>query len=127
MNQTSQEKRAIVHRGIGRVAFLAHLDAIRNGVEEGWPLTALYEKHQGELVITYSQFARYVARYITKAVHATPTQRIEKPHPSTLPESAAKSRPLAEGAGAKATSPSASAEPARFVFDPNSPDRDALV
>ncbi len=118
MNQTSQEKRAIVHRGIGRVAFLAHLPAIQQGVDEGWPLTALYEKHQAELVITYSQFARYVARYITKAAHATPAQTIEKPHPSTLPESATQSRPPAGGAGA---------EPPRFVFDPKSPGRDALV
>ncbi len=118
MSEAPQEKRAMVHRGIGRVAFLAHLPAIQKGVEEGWPLTALYQKHQAELVITYSQFARYVARYITQAAHATPAQTIQKPHPSTLPESATPSRPPAGGTGA---------EPPRFVFDPNSPDRDALV
>ncbi|MFJ7316424.1 TraK family protein [Pseudomonas sp. NPDC098747] len=51
-------------RGAGRVAFLAHAEDFRKLVEAGHPLLAIYERHQGLLGISYSQFARYVARYI---------------------------------------------------------------
>jgi hypothetical protein len=129
MNKTPEERQAIVHRGIGRVMFLAHLEAIQKGVDEGWPLTALYEKHKGELVITYSQFARYVSRYIRKAAHAKPAETIQKRTTPTLPESSAKSEQTREGAGGKATQPPPGngAEQPRFEFDPKSPDRDSLV
>ncbi|MBS7736777.1 MULTISPECIES: TraK family protein [Pseudomonadota] len=51
-------------RGAGRVAFLARLDSIRKMVEEGYPVVLIYEQHGEGMGISYSQFARYVARYV---------------------------------------------------------------
>ncbi len=59
------------HRGAGRVPFLAHLQSIRSMVEAGWPLSAVYEKHQDVLEISYIQFTRYVGRYIPKTSNTT--------------------------------------------------------
>jgi hypothetical protein len=78
MGKTPGKRPEVVHRGAGRVAFLAHIEAIQTAVDEGWPLTAIYERHKAELAITYSQFARYVARYIKGAANAKPAAPIEK-------------------------------------------------
>jgi hypothetical protein len=51
-------------RGAGRVAFLARLDSIRKMVEAGYPVVLIYEQYGEEMGISYSQFARYVARYV---------------------------------------------------------------
>ena len=50
--------------GAGRVAFLAHLETIRKEVEAGWTMQAVYDTHGPKLGITYSQFTRYVARFV---------------------------------------------------------------
>lgn len=65
-------------RGAGRVAFLAHIEAIRKAVNEGWPATAIYEEHKARVGITYSQFARYIARYITGADDGKPEANSRK-------------------------------------------------
>jgi hypothetical protein len=55
-------------RGAGRVAFLARLEEYRALVAAGWPLTAIYdEQNVAGTGLSYSQFARYVARYIRPA------------------------------------------------------------
>lgn len=53
------------YKGEGRVSFLANLDSIRKGVDEGWPLQAIYDRHKDRLNIQYMQFHRYVRKYIT--------------------------------------------------------------
>jgi len=53
------------YKGEGRVRFLANLDSIRNEVEAGWPLQAVYDRHKDRLNIQYMQFHRYVRKYIT--------------------------------------------------------------
>ncbi len=53
------------YKGEGRVSFLANLDSIRNEVEAGWPLQAVYDRHKDRLNIQYMQFHRYVRKYIT--------------------------------------------------------------
>lgn len=53
------------YRGAARVAFLAHQAAIRDMADAGHTLTSIYQTHKDALgVMSYSQFARYVARYL---------------------------------------------------------------
>lgn len=54
-----------VLRGAGRVAFLARIEAIRKAISEGYTLTAVYSDHEKHLGISYSQFARYVSKFIS--------------------------------------------------------------
>lgn len=53
-------------RGQGRVAFLAKADKFRELLEAGHAQRAIYDEHETELGISYSQFNRYVARYLTE-------------------------------------------------------------
>ena len=74
-------------RGAGRVAFLARIEDIRKMVDAGYSLLVIYEKYEKHLKISYSQFARYVTRYIRskpryekegeKRVPATETKTID--------------------------------------------------
>jgi hypothetical protein len=48
VNHSEQEKR---YRGEGRVSFLAHLGTIREQVESGWPVQAIYDNHKHVLDI----------------------------------------------------------------------------
>lgn len=57
--------------GAGRVAFLARKAAIEKMIGEGYPLIFIYEKHSRELNISYSQFARYVRKFIRSSTHET--------------------------------------------------------
>lgn len=56
-----------VHRGQGRVAFLARVDDFRNLLDAGHPLRSIYNDHKDQLGIGYPQFTKYVSRYIRKA------------------------------------------------------------
>lgn len=51
-------------RGAGRVAFLARVEDFRKLVVAGHSILAIYQEHGKDLGISYSQFSRYVARYI---------------------------------------------------------------
>ncbi len=51
--------------GLGRVAFKTYLVDIKQEIEAGYPLTHIYDKRKDKLGITYSQFAKYVGKYIT--------------------------------------------------------------
>ena len=58
-------------RGAGRVAFLAHLAELKSEIGAGWSFAAVYENHKGKLSgLKYSQFCRYVGRYVTGGVRA---------------------------------------------------------
>ena len=59
----------------GRIAFIALRETIRTEIEQGWPLTAIYEKHAGQLGIGYSQFTRYVGVHIRGAGKAASISR----------------------------------------------------
>lgn len=52
---------------VGRVAFLAHRDAIRDLLDKGHRNKEVFAKLEDQLTISYSQFNRYVVRYITGA------------------------------------------------------------
>lgn len=105
------------HRGVGRVAFLARIETIQAEIEQGWPLTAIYERHQGALGITYSQFARYVRHYL----------RNEEEHEK--PKSPQKKASAAAGSTGQGDSPQAPPGPGQpqFRFDPKWANRDKLV
>lgn len=80
MDQTpgNEGKPSKKHKGVGRVSFLAHLQPIKKMVEEGWPYTAIYEKYQDQLGMSYIQFTRYIGQYITGASEAKPKVAISK-------------------------------------------------
>lgn len=50
---------------IGRVAFLAQCDVIRDLLEKGHRNKEVFAELEAKLTISYSQFNRYVLRYIT--------------------------------------------------------------
>lgn len=61
--------------GYGRVAFKTYLVDIHQEIESGYPLTHIYNKRKETLGITYSQFAKYVGKYITgDTVKKSPAQ-----------------------------------------------------
>ncbi len=51
-------------KGAGRVAFLARADLFRSLVEAGHPQRSIYDDHAADLGISYSQFNRYVGKYL---------------------------------------------------------------
>lgn len=66
-------------RGGGRVAFLARKDGIRQMIDAGYPLFAIFKEHEKEMNISYSQFTRYVTKFIrsnpTEDKSAKPAQK----------------------------------------------------
>ncbi len=59
MNQTTKGQ-----YGLGRITFKAHFAEIQQEIEAGYPLTQIYEKRKDKLGIAYTQFTRYVGKYI---------------------------------------------------------------
>lgn len=53
-------------RGSGRVAFWARKDQINTRIEQGYPLTWIYDDMKGKMNIGYGQFCLYVKRYISE-------------------------------------------------------------
>ncbi|EJC7212057.1 hypothetical protein M0G61_002296 [Salmonella enterica] len=111
--------------GAGRVAFLARLDEFRGLVQAGWPVTVIYENHGGaDTGLSYSQFVRYVGKYIRK-----PTQRgtQQKPAPDEIPP-AITPPPEPVQSGASKTPAHMPKRRPGFQHDPSSGnDRDDLI
>ena len=116
-------------RGAGRIAFLARIDVIREMVFAGYPLLAIYRQYEEGLgVVSYSQFARYVARYVR---HAVDQGTVEKPLSavaSRLPAKADK-QPSGESRGVEGRSPTLNkAYPTRPpTYDAQGSKRDDLI
>ena len=51
---------------LGRVHFFSRLEEIRIGIELGFPLATLHKQYKDVFQFSYSQFARYVTRYIKR-------------------------------------------------------------
>lgn len=71
-------------KGIGRVAFIAHLAEITAELDAGWPLKAVYENRRGCLGISYVQFSRYVDRIIRRSARGQmmlPLSQPARPEP----------------------------------------------
>ncbi|HEX5416705.1 MAG TPA: TraK family protein [Chloroflexota bacterium] len=109
MNQLPERKRM---KGIGRVAFMAHLAEIIADLEAGWPIKAVYQKRADKLGMSYAQFARYVDQIVRRGNRGRPPP-FEPPRPP-LPSPAAPPPappPLQQG------TPRAGYEPARRGFN----------
>ena len=50
--------------GAGRVAFLARKDAIKERIDAGRTVMSVYREYQKQVGISYSQFDRYVNKFI---------------------------------------------------------------
>jgi hypothetical protein len=46
--------------GVGRAAFLAHAAAICAEIDQGWPMTKVYQKFKDRIGVGYRQFSRHV-------------------------------------------------------------------
>lgn len=117
-------------RGAGRVAFLARLEQFRELLAAGNEQRTIYDDFGGEaeLGISYSQFNRYVVRYITGAKDDGHQRKgigqIAPPSPSPAPTGAAGGQPRGSSTPAE--------KPGRkrpgFQHNPNSGnDRDDLI
>jgi len=63
--------------GAGRVAFLARVGAIKEMIDEGHTMAAVYEKYSSQLEISYSQFVNYVNKFIRKKQEPKQTESRE--------------------------------------------------
>jgi hypothetical protein len=82
--------------GIGRVAFFACLDEIKDEIRQGWPLTVIHARHRGKLHVSYSGFRKLVGR------HAADARIASSPPRDSAGQDAAVSSPPArprDGAG----------------------------
>lgn len=64
-----EAKKAV--RGSGRVSFLARLDAIKKMIEEGHPLLSIYQEYEKDFGFSYSQFVKYVHKFIRSKQNAS--------------------------------------------------------
>jgi hypothetical protein len=53
-------------KGVGRVAFIAHLAEITEELDAGWPIKAVYENLEERLGMSYAQFTRYVDQIVRR-------------------------------------------------------------
>jgi hypothetical protein len=53
---------------MGRVRFFSRLEEIRIGIELGYSLVTLHKHYEKVFQFSYSQFSRYVTRYIKKPI-----------------------------------------------------------
>jgi hypothetical protein len=74
-------------KGVGRVAFMAHLAEITADLGAGWPIKAVYQKRADKLGMSYAQFARYVDQIVRRGNRARPPRF--DPSPPPLPSAAA--------------------------------------
>lgn len=110
--------------GAGRVAFLARLDEFSGLIQAGWPVTVVYEIHGGDNIgLSYSQFARYVGKYIRK-----PTKRGAQ-QPTIADEMPLPIKPqVGQQSGASTMSTPMPKRRPGFHHDPNSGNnRDDLI
>ena len=68
-------------KGVGRVAFIAHLAEITAELDAGWPIKAVYENRKERLGMSYAQFTRYVDQIVRHGRRAL----IPPPAPSQPP------------------------------------------
>jgi hypothetical protein len=58
------------YRGSGRIGFFAHRDTFQRLIDAGYPLRTIYDDYAERLGVGYSQFAKYVRRYLQKPSYA---------------------------------------------------------
>jgi hypothetical protein len=76
-------------KGVGRVAFIAHLAEITEELDAGWPIKAVYENLEERLGMSYAQFTRYVDQIVRRG------RRTQFPsRPTSTPSQPPSVRPL---------------------------------
>lgn len=98
--------------GAGRVSFLSHQSTIKNYLDAGWSKRAIF-RQLNLAHLSYPQFTRYIGRYLTSPPQ--PTVEAQK-----APLSAPAPAPLIS------KPPVQTAQP-QFKFNPQAPDKDALI
>jgi len=81
--------------GAGRVAFLSQKDMFRSLIKAGHPFTSIYADHGAALGISYTQFTRYVRKYLPDAI--TDREHQKGPAPAPVPAAAPAAQPPAQG------------------------------
>ncbi|HGN0313163.1 TPA: TraK family protein [Proteus mirabilis] len=111
-------------KGDGRVAFLAHADTFRELLSAGHPQRSIYDDHAEVLGISYSQFNRYVGRYLL----AKENNHGQENQPNGGHQKPATTQTAANNTTAKTTTGGQKpAKPVPFSHDPNSGnDRDLI-
>jgi len=105
----TKEKKGTI-RGAGRVGFLARQEDIKKMVEAGHPLLSIYQKYEKDMSISYSQFVKYVHKFIRSKSSGDNDRAAEK------------------GKDTKKTTPIRTrVEQAAFVSSDTPRDRDSLV
>lgn len=108
------------------MAFLAHREAIRADLVQGWPRAVVHGRLRDVLGIGYQQFVRYVDRYLADALVAHEPGR--HPHPVAAAVPAPLTLTISRPPVASPVSPALPApEPTGFVYAPGRQSRDKLV
>jgi hypothetical protein len=112
---------AKTRNGCGRVAFLAHLDGIRAGLECGHSMKAVHRLYAEKVDVSYSHFTRLVHALVKKK-EGQPDSRAHQPRlPLLEPD------PPPRAAVAVEAEKTADTGGRRFVFDPAAVDRKQLI
>lgn len=109
---TAPDRRSM--QGIGRVTFIAHLAEITAELDAGRSLKAIYEQRRGRLGISYSQFARYVDRFIRRSAR---DQTLPPPSTAASPPQVPRVQ-SAVPVGMTASSPAAHRAARTLNYDP---------
>ncbi|MEB2158958.1 TraK family protein [Xanthomonas perforans] len=108
-------------RGPGRVAFLAKKAEIAESVTAGHQLNSIYAGLEQSLGISYSQFARYVKKYITGSTetHGSKPQTNQAQKPIPAPASTPSGQRQSQSSRQPAAPANPTAKPsAGFHHDP---------
>jgi len=54
-------------KGEGLIAFIANIDKFRKLLNAGYPQRSIYDEHEAILGFSYSQFNRYVHKFLLKS------------------------------------------------------------
>jgi hypothetical protein len=89
--------------GVGRAAFLAHAAAICAEIDQGWPMTKVYQKFKDQIGVGYRQFSRHVRTHQfqkQKAAQRSPGAAVQTPSSARTTVSAEPHRsPIQEAPG----------------------------
>ncbi|MGC3480187.1 TraK family protein [Pseudomonas aeruginosa] len=120
-------------KGDGRVAFLANADKFRELLNAGHPQRSIYDDHAAALGISYSQFNRYVGKYLLAKEddHGHQTKQATGGSGHQKPGAPQAAPAASSGGNASSTANTITerkpAKPVPFSHDPNSGnDRDLI-
>lgn len=96
-------------RVLAVATFLSLRDVVKELLDKGWTMSAIFAQYEIKLGVCYSQFTRYVERFIR------PKEQVPQ---TTLPKKTAAKKARRDGPIIPQTQ-----KPKRFVFDPTAAHR----